>query len=68
MPSHPPLDVSRRQACAALSVLGMAALTGAGAQAQGFPTRTVTLMVPFPPGSATDAIARVNQFEFAQRC
>ena len=58
MPSHSPLDVSRRQACAALSVLGMAGLTGAGAQAQGFPTRTVTLMVPFPPGSATDAVAR----------
>ncbi len=53
-----PLDASRRQAVLALSALGLAGFTGTAARAQGFPARSVTLMVPFPPGSATDAVAR----------
>ncbi len=28
------------------------------AQAQAFPERTVTLVVPFPPGGPSDALAR----------
>ncbi len=35
--------------------LGLAALT---AQAQTWPARTVTLVVPFPPGGSTDTVAR----------
>ena len=31
----------------------------ASAQAQSFPSRTVTLVSPFPPGGSTDAIARI---------
>lgn len=31
----------------------------AGAQAQTFPSRTITLIVPFPPGGSTDAVARI---------
>ena len=31
----------------------------AGAQAQGFPLRPVTLIVPFPPGGSTDTAARI---------
>jgi tripartite-type tricarboxylate transporter receptor subunit TctC len=31
----------------------------AGVQAQTFPNRTITLIVPFPPGGSTDVIARI---------
>jgi len=31
----------------------------AGAQAQTFPSRTVTIIVPFPPGGSTDTVARI---------
>jgi tripartite-type tricarboxylate transporter receptor subunit TctC len=38
-------------------VLGLA--TAAGVEAQTWPDKPVTLLVPFPPGGSTDLIARV---------
>ena len=42
-------------------VFGMAlALAAGGAAAQGFPSKQITLIVPFPPGGSTDTTARIR--------
>jgi tripartite-type tricarboxylate transporter receptor subunit TctC len=50
-----------RTRCAALAVFVAAAILalGQGAGAQEFPNRTITLIVPFPPGGGNDAMARI---------
>src|ERR1044072_8237658 len=43
-----------------LAVLALTILAGAfGAQAQTWPIRSLTLVVPFPPGGSTDSAARI---------
>ncbi len=41
--------------------LGAIAAAGSAAQAQAFPSQPVHVVVPFPPGGGTDALARAIQ-------
>jgi tripartite-type tricarboxylate transporter receptor subunit TctC len=50
----------------ALGLLG-AALAARGAAAQGFPSRPVRILIPYPPGGGTDALVRPFSERFRQR-
>jgi tripartite-type tricarboxylate transporter receptor subunit TctC len=46
--------------CLLLAVVLAACALGSGdAHAQSYPSRTITIIVPFPPGGSTDAVARI---------
>ena len=51
--------ISRRAFLASTVGAGAAALTPATAPAQAYPNTTVRIIVPFPPGGATDILGRV---------
>src|SRR5829696_1710123 len=53
------------RALAAPCLVACLLVTGA-ASAQTYPSRPVTLVVPYPPGGATDAIARIIQDSLSQ--
>lgn len=52
------MGFSRRAAVAAAILCACAAPLG-GASAQGFPSRTITLVVPYPAGGPVDVVARL---------
>jgi tripartite-type tricarboxylate transporter receptor subunit TctC len=45
----------------ATSILAMSILAGGSASAEDYPNRSITMLVPYPPGGATDTIARILQ-------
>lgn len=59
---------ARRRALAA-ALGGLLALTsgGAAAQAEAWPNRPVRIIVPFPPGQASDIITRLVADELSKR-
>jgi tripartite-type tricarboxylate transporter receptor subunit TctC len=58
---HAPLAVLRRRLFGAAALTTLAALAGTAptAYAQAYPDKPVKLIVPYPPGGATDVIGRV---------
>src|SRR5262249_43120773 len=50
----------------AAPILAALILTTGAASAQTYPSRPITIVVPFPPGGATDAIARIIQDGMSQ--
>ena len=51
--------ISRRGFLASTACAGAAALAPAAARAQAYPNNIVRIIVPFPPGGATDVLGRV---------
>ena len=69
VPSRAPDAIRRdllRGVAAGVAAVGVGATASVSAQAA-YPTRPVSLLVPFPPGSATDAIARALSTVVAQK-
>src|SRR5215468_8898891 len=50
----------------AAPILAALILIHGAASAQTYPSRPITMVVPFPPGGATDAIARIIQDGMSQ--
>jgi tripartite-type tricarboxylate transporter receptor subunit TctC len=57
--------LTRRAALGGLAVFGLSQHALAPASAQGFPSRTITIVVPYPPGGPIDTLARLIAQEAA---
>ncbi len=64
----PLTGVHRRAAMLrALAVLAMGGQAAAGVRAQGFPSRSLRVVVPFAPGGSTDLLARIVSVPLSER-
>ncbi len=59
--------ISRRRALQALAVASTAGLAPLSSHAQAWPARGLRIIVPFPPGGATDTSARIVAEHLTQR-
>src|SRR5205085_7006485 len=59
-----PRTLTRRRAVQALALA--LAVIGGSAMAQAWPSKPITLIVPFPPGGTTDVLARALGEKLAQ--
>ena len=50
-----------------LALLGCVAMASAAAAQEAFPTRPVTMVVPFPAGGSTDLVARMIAEKMSQQ-
>jgi tripartite-type tricarboxylate transporter receptor subunit TctC len=50
---------NRQSACRALAIAASALLLAAGSAMAQYPTKSIKMIVPYPPGGATDVIGRV---------
>ena len=57
--------LTRRAAIGGIAACGFPLQAFAQASAQGFPSRTITIIVPYPPGGPIDALARLIAQEAA---
>ena len=51
----------------AAAVLGVAALYTTAASAQAYPSKSLRLVIPFPPGGSNDVVGRMIAFQLSER-
>jgi len=57
---------TRRAGLLALAFSALATVCAPAAWAQDFPTKTVEIVVPYPPGGSTDVVARKLQQKLSE--